>query len=219
MGIATLNIEQLLTAVGQTLYMTVFSLIPSCIIGLLIGILLYCTQTGGLFQNKFVNRIVDVIVNILRAVPFIILLINLVPLTKLLVGTMLGAKAALPSLILASAPFYARLCVIAFQDVDKGTIEASKAMGASNWQIITKVLLPEAMPSIVSGISVTAISLIGYTAMAGAIGAGGLGDLAYVYGISRHNNTVVLTSTVIIVAIVFLIQWAGDAIVKHIDKR
>ena len=219
MGIATLNIEQLLTAVGQTLYMAVFSLIPSCIIGLLIGILLYCTQTGGLFQNKFVNRIVDVIVNILRAVPFIILLINLVPLTKLLVGTMLGAKAALPSLILASAPFYARLCVIAFQDVDKGTIEASKAMGASNWQIITKVLLPEAMPSIVSGISVTAISLIGYTAMAGAIGAGGLGDLAYVYGISRHNNTVVLTSTVIIVAIVFLIQWAGDAIVKHIDKR
>lgn len=215
----TLNLDQLLQAVWETVYMTFVSLFFAVILGLVIGILLYITQTGGLLQNRVINRIVDVIVNVLRAIPYIILLIILIPLTKLLVGTMLGATAALPSLILASAPFFARLVLIALQDVDKGTVEASKSMGATNWQIIWKVLLPEAMPAIVSGITVTAISLIGYTAMAGAIGAGGLGNLAYLYGFARRNNAVLYTSTVIIVLIVFAIQWIGDAIVKHIDKR
>ena len=215
----TLNLDQLLTAVWETVYMTFVSLFFAVILGLFTGILLYITQTGGLVQNRVLNRIVDVIVNVLRAIPYIILLIILIPLTKAIVGTMLGATAALPSLIFASAPFYARLVLIAFQDVDKGTIEASKAMGATNWQIIRKVLLPEAMPALVSGITVTAISLIGYTAMAGAIGAGGLGNLAYLYGFARRNNAVLYTSTIIIVLIVFAIQWIGDAIVKHIDKR
>jgi D-methionine transport system permease protein len=215
----TLNVSQLLTAVWETIYMTFVSLFFAVIFGLIIGVLLYCTETGGLLANKVVNRVVDVIVNVLRAIPFIILLIILIPLTKALVGTMLGATAALPSLIFASTPFFARMCVIAFQDVDKGTIEASKSMGASNWQIITKVLLPESMPAIVSGITVTGISLIGYTAMAGAIGAGGLGNLAYLYGFARRNNAVLYTSTVIIVLIVFAMQWIGDAIVHKIDKR
>ena len=214
-----LNYEQLLTAVWETVFMTFMSLAFATVFGLLIGILLYCTQTGGLLENKFVNRIVDVIVNVLRAIPFLILLILLIPLTRALVGSMLGAKAALPPLIAASTPFYARMCVIAFQEVDKGTIEASKSMGASNTQIIRKVLLPEAMPAIVSGIAVTGISLVGYTAMAGAIGAGGLGNLAYMYGFARRNNAVLYTATVIIVLIVFAIQWIGDAIVKKIDKR
>ncbi len=213
------NVEQMLEALWDTVYMTFVSLFFAVIIGLFIGIILYCTSSDGLFENKIVNRIMDVIVNVLRATPFIILLIILIPLTRTLVGTILGATAALPSLIFASAPFFARLCVTAFLDVDKGTIEASRAMGASNWQIITKVLLPEALPAIISGIAVTAISLIGYTAMAGAIGAGGLGDLAYVYGFSRRNNPVLYTSTAIIVLIVFAIQWIGDAVVKHIDKR
>lgn len=213
------NVEQMLEALRDTVFMTLVSLVFAVIIGLFIGIILYCTSSDGLFQNRFINRIMDVIVNVLRAVPFIILLIILIPFTRALVGTILGATAALPSLIFASAPFFARLCVTAFQDVDKGTIEASRAMGATNWQIITKVLLPEALPAIVSGISVTAISLIGYTAMAGAIGAGGLGDLAYVYGFSRRNNPVLYTSTAIIVLIVFAIQWIGDAVVKRIDKR
>ncbi len=215
----TLNFEQLLTAVYETVFMTFMSLLFATIFGLLIGILLYCTQSGGLLQNRFINRIVDVIVNVLRAIPFLILLILLIPLTRALVGSMLGAKAALPPLIAASTPFYARMCVIAFQEVDKGTIEASKSMGASNGQIIRKVLLPEAMPAIISGIAVTGISLVGYTAMAGAIGAGGLGNLAYMYGFARRNDAVLYTSTVIIVLIVFAIQWAGDAIVKKIDKR
>ncbi len=215
----TLNITQLLTAVWETVYMTFVSLLFAVIFGLVIGVLLYCTETGGLLQNRIINRITDVIVNVLRAVPFIILLIILIPLTKMLVGTMLGATAALPSLIFAATPFYARMCVIAFQDVDKGTIEASRSMGATNWQIITKVLLPESMPALVSGITVTGISLIGYTAMAGAIGAGGLGNLAYLYGFARRNNAVLYTSTVIIVLIVFAMQWIGDAIVRKIDKR
>ena len=199
--------------------MTFVSLFFAAIFGLLIGILLYCTQTGGLLQNKVLNRIVDIIVNVLRAIPFLILLILLIPLTRALVGTMLGAKAALPPLIFASTPFFARMCVIAFQDVDKGTIEAAKAMGASNSQIIFKVLLPESMPAIVSGIAVTGISLVGYTAMAGAIGAGGLGNLAYMYGFARRNDAILYSSTVIIVLIVFVIQWVGDAVVKKIDKR
>ncbi|MBQ9329269.1 MAG: ABC transporter permease [Solobacterium sp.] len=215
----SLNFDQMLTAVYETVFMTFMSLLFASIFGLLIGILLYCTQSGGLFQNRFINRITDVIVNVLRAIPFLILLILLIPLTRALVGTMLGAKAALPPLIVASTPFYARMCVIAFQEVDKGTIEASKSMGASNLQIIRKVLLPESMPAIVSGIAVTGISLVGYTAMAGAIGAGGLGNLAYMYGFARRNNAVLYTATVIIVLIVFAIQWIGDAIVKKIDKR
>ena len=216
---STLNVEQLLQAVWETVYMTFVSLFFEAIFGLLIGILLYCTQTGGLLQNKVLNRIVDIIVNVLRAIPFLILLILLIPLTRALVGTMLGAKAALPPLIFASTPFFARMCVIAFQDVDKGTIEAAKAMGASNSQIIFKVLLPESMPAIVSGIAVTGISLVGYTAMAGAIGAGGLGNLAYMYGFARRNDAILYSSTVIIVLIVFVIQWVGDAVVKKIDKR
>ncbi len=216
---STLNVEQLLRAVWETVYMTFVSLFFAAIFGLLIGILLYCTQTGGLLQNKVLNRIVDIIVNVLRAIPFLILLILLIPLTRALVGTMLGAKAALPPLIFASTPFFARMCVIAFQDVDKGTIEAAKAMGASNSQIIFKVLLPESMPAIVSGIAVTGISLVGYTAMAGAIGAGGLGNLAYMYGFARRNDAILYSSTVIIVLIVFVIQWVGDAVVKKIDKR
>lgn len=216
---STLNVEQLIQAVWETVYMTFVSLFFAAIFGLLIGILLYCTQTGGLLQNKVLNRIVDIIVNVLRAIPFLILLILLIPLTRALVGTMLGAKAALPPLIFASTPFFARMCVIAFQDVDKGTIEAAKAMGASNSQIIFKVLLPESMPAIVSGIAVTGISLVGYTAMAGAIGAGGLGNLAYMYGFARRNDAILYSSTVIIVLIVFVIQWVGDAVVKKIDKR
>lgn len=215
----TLNIEQLLEALEETVYMTFFSLILAIVLGLIIGVMLYVTSDNSLLPNKFINRIADVIVNVLRAIPFIILLIILIPFTKLIVGTMLGAEAAIPPLTFAAAPFFARMCLIAFQDVDKGTIEASKAMGASNLQIIWKVLLPESMPAIISSITVTAISLIGYTAMAGCIGAGGLGNLAYLYGYARRNEAVLYTSTVLIILIVFLIQWVGDAIVKRIDKR
>lgn len=199
--------------------MTVGSLFVSVILGLFIGILLYITQEEGLYPNKIVNKLLNVVVNILRAIPFIILLILVVPFTKLLVGTMLGAKAALPSLILSSAPFYARMCMIALTEVDRGTVEASKAMGASNFQIMTKVLIPEAKPALLSSITVMGVSLVGYTAMAGAIGAGGLGNLAYLYGFARRNNAVLYIATALVVIIVFVIQGIGDYIVKRVDKR
>lgn len=214
-----IHLDQLYTAIWETVYMSIVALVIGCFIGFWIGIILYCTQSGGLIQNRFINRIVDVIVNVLRAIPYIILLILLKDVAKFFTGSILGASAALPSLIAASSPFFARMTLIGFQEVDKGTIEASKAMGANNFQIITKVLLPESLPSLVSAITVTAISLISYTAMAGAIGAGGLGNLAYLYGYARRNNVVLYTATILIIIFVFGIQWLGDWIVHKIDKR
>ena len=157
--------------------------------------------------------------NLAKSKKYIILLILIIPLTTALVGSMIGAKAALPSLILSSAPFYGRMVMIALNEVDSGTIEASKAMGASNWQIIIKVLIPEAKPALISSITVMGISLVGYTAMAGAIGAGGLGNLAYLYGMVRSNNYVMYTATILILIIVFIIQFIGDYYVRKIDKR
>ena len=217
--INNVNWDQMLSAVYDTLFMTFFSLLISVIIGIVIGIILYVTQEDGLYPNKFVYGFLNLVVNVLRAVPFIILLILLLPLTKLLVGSILGAKAALPSLIFSSAPFYARMCMIALTEIDKGTIEACKAMGASNKDLVFKVLLPEAKPALVSAITVMGISLISYTAMAGAIGAGGLGHIAYQYGFARSEPGVMYVATAIIVVIVFLIQGIGDYITRKIDKR
>ena len=214
-----INWDQMFTAFIETIYMSSVSLFFTIIFGLIIGILLFVTNSQGLIVNKFLNKITDLIVNILRAVPFIILMIILIPFTQALVGSMLGASAALPSLIFAASPFYARLCCIAFMEVDKGTIEASKAMGASNWQIITKVLIPESFPALVSGACVTAISLISYTAMAGAIGSGGLGNLAYQYGFVRRNDAILYTATAIITLIVLGLQWLSDYLAAKIDKR
>ncbi len=214
-----LDWELLLDACKDTLFMTSVSLLFAVLIGFVIGIILYVTQEGGLYQNKLIHKALDLVVNVLRAVPYIILLIWLLDFTKWLMGGILGAKAALPSLIFSSAPFYARMVMIALTEVDKGTIEASRAMGASNADIIFKVLLPEARPALVSAIAVTGISLIGYTAMAGCIGAGGLGYVAYTYGFARRSKTTMYVSTAIIVAIVFVIQGIGDFVTKKIDKR
>lgn len=211
--------DAMIISIQETLFMTFFSLLIAVILGFGLGIVLYATKDDGLFPNKTINRILDFIVNLLRAVPFIILIFILLPVTTFLVGTMLGAKAALPALIISSAPFYARMCMIALSEVDKGTIEASKAMGASNLQIITKVLIPEAKPALVSSVTVMGISLVGYTAMAGCIGAGGLGNLAYMYGFVRQNMAVMYTATFFVLVIVFVIQGIGDYIVKRIDKR
>ena len=217
--IQAINIEQMVEALQETLYMSFCSLLFAVIIGLIIGIILYLTDKGSLLTNKYVSIVLGGGVNTLRSIPYIILMILLIPLTKALTGSMLGAKAAVLSLVIAAAPFYARLTVIALQEVDKGTIEASKAMGANTYQIITKVLLPESLPALVSGIAVTGINLVGYTAMAGAIGSGGLGQLAYLYGFVRRNNPVLYTATVLIMIIVFIIQGIGDDLVKKIDKR
>ena len=209
----------MIVSIQETLFMTFFSLVVAVVLGMILGIILYITQEDGLYPNIIINRVLDFIVNLFRAVPFIILIFILLPVTTLLVGTMLGAKAALPALIISSAPFYARMCMIALNEVDKGTIEASKAMGASNLQIITKILFPEAKPALISSITVMGISLVGYTAMAGCIGAGGLGNLAYMYGFARRNMAVMYTATFFVLVIVFIIQGIGDYVVKKVDKR
>ncbi|MBA2914154.1 methionine ABC transporter permease [Limosilactobacillus frumenti] len=206
-------------ATWETIWMTVVSMILVAILGLILGLILFETRKRTSIWARIINWIVAALVNVFRSIPFIILIVLLLPATQAMVGTIIGPRAALPSLIISAAPFYARLVQIAFDDLDHGVIEAAKAMGATNWQIVTKVLIPESKPALVSGLTVTAISLIGYTAMAGAIGAGGLGNLAYLDGFQANNNAITMMATIIIVIIVFVFQFIGDYTVKRIDKR
>lgn len=214
-----IDLEQLKEATQQTFYMTFAALVGTFILGILLGLLLYLTMRDGLLQNRFVYIITAVIVNVFRAIPFIILILLLFPFTKVLVGTIRGPEAALPALIIAAAPFYGRIVEIALKEVDKGVVEAARAMGASIPRIIFKVLIPESMPALISGLTVTAISLIGYTAMAGAIGAGGLGDYAYYSGFQRNKQGIIIASTILIVIIVFIFQFIGDFASRKLDKR
>ncbi|KRM19596.1 ABC superfamily ATP binding cassette transporter, membrane protein [Ligilactobacillus hayakitensis DSM 18933 = JCM 14209] len=216
---SNVNWNDMGSATWETIWITVVSVLIVAILGLLLGLLLFETSGKANPVIKVLNWLVSIFVNIFRSIPFIILIVLLLPVTQVLVGSITGAKAAVPSLVVSAAPFYARLVEIAFHEVDQGVIEAAEAMGSTKWQVITKVLVPEALPALVSGITVTAISLIGYTAMAGAIGAGGLGQLAYTDGFQSYNNAITLVATVIIVLIVFTFQWIGDFAVKRIDKR
>ncbi|MGE8080668.1 methionine ABC transporter permease [Peribacillus loiseleuriae] len=211
--------ENIWLATKETLYMSGIALLATFILGILLGLLLFLTSKGQMWENKFINVIISAVVNIFRSIPFIILIILLIPFTIIVVGSMLGANAALPALIIGAAPFYARMVEIGLREVDKGVIEAARSMGAKTSTIIFKVLLPESMPALVSGITVTAIALIGYTAMAGAIGAGGLGDLAYKEGFQRNRNDVTMLATILILLIVFIIQFIGDFITSKLDKR
>ncbi|MCD4837864.1 MULTISPECIES: methionine ABC transporter permease [Neobacillus] len=206
-------------ATVETLYMTGISVLITFVLGIILGMLLFLTSPGNLWANKPINLVISAIVNIFRSIPFIILIVLLIPLTMLIFQTMIGENAALPALIIGSAPFYARMVEIGLREIDKGVIEAAKSMGATTGTIIWKVLLPESMPALVSGITVTAIALVSYTAMAGVIGAGGLGNLAYLQGFQRGNNDVTLVATIIILVIVFAIQFIGDFITSKLDKR
>jgi D-methionine transport system permease protein len=211
--------DKIWAATVETLYMTGISVLATFIFGTILGLLLFLTSKGNIWENKLTNTIIAAFVNIFRSIPFIILIILLIPFTKLIVGTILGAEAALPALIIGAAPFYARMVEIALREIDKGVIEAAKSMGATTSTIIFKVLLPESMPALVSGITVTAIALVGYTAMAGVVGAGGLGNLAYLEGFQRNHNDVTFVATVLILIIVFVIQFVGDFVTSKIDKR
>jgi D-methionine transport system permease protein len=211
--------DKIWAATAETLYMTGISVLATFILGIILGLLLFLTSKGNIWENKVANTMIAAFVNIFRSIPFIILIILLIPFTKLVVGTILGAEAALPALIIGAAPFYARMVEIALREIDKGVIEAAKSMGATTSTIIFKVLLPEAMPALVSGITVTAIALVGYTAMAGVVGAGGLGNLAYLEGFQRSHNDVTFVATVLILVIVFVIQFIGDFVTSKIDKR
>lgn len=213
------NWERMWEATGETLFMTFASVIAVFFLGILIGLLLFETRNQENTFSKILNRLVAIFVNIFRSIPFIILIVLLIPVTKEIVGKITGPVAGLPALILASAPFYGRLVETGFREIDYGVIEAAESMGASKLEIIFKVLIPESLPSIVAGITTTTISLVGYTAMAGVIGAGGLGNLAYLEGFQRNQPTVTLVATVLILILVFIIQWIGDRLVKDIDKR
>ena len=203
----------------ETLIMTFESLIAVFIICLFLGLLLYLTSNSKSTFGRGFYTVVTAIVNIFRAIPFIILIVLLIPFTKALIGTIIGVQAAIPALIISAAPFYARLVEIGLREVDKGVIEAARAMGAKKTTIILKVLIPESLPAIISGLTVTAIALVGSTAMAGVIGAGGLGNLAYLDGFQRNNSTLTFVATVLILIIVFALQILGDTIVKKVDKR
>jgi D-methionine transport system permease protein len=211
--------DMIWAATVETLYMTGISVVATFILGTILGLLLFLTSKGNLWENRLANMIIAAIVNIFRSIPFIILIILLIPFTKFVVGTILGANAALPALIIGAAPFYARMVEIALREIDKGVIEAAKAMGATTATIIWKVLLPESLPALVSGITVTAIALVGYTAMAGVVGAGGLGNLAYLEGFQRSHNDVTFVATILVLVIVFVIQFIGDFVTSKIDKR
>ncbi len=210
---------QLLAALQETLYMTLLSGIATFALGLMLGLALFLTASGGMFHNRPVYRAISLFVNVFRSIPFIILIVLLIPFTKTLVGSILGANAALPALIVGASPFYARLVEIALREVDKGAIEASRAMGARLRTLIFRVLLPESSPALVSGITVTLIALVSYSAMAGVIGAGGLGNLAYLEGFQRNHNDVTFVATGTILIIVFIIQVLGDLMTSVLDKR
>ncbi|MFC0270897.1 methionine ABC transporter permease [Metabacillus herbersteinensis] len=213
------NWEKVWEATYETIYMTSLSVVATFIIGIILGLLLFLTAKGNIWENRMINGLVASVVNIFRSIPFIILIILLIPFTKVVVGTILGANAALPALIIGAAPFYARMVEIALREIDKGVIEAARSMGAKTSTIIMKVLLPESMPALVSGITVTAIASVGYTAMAGVVGAGGLGNLAFLEGFNRGNIQVTIIATVLILIFVFIIQFIGDLLTKSLDKR
>jgi D-methionine transport system permease protein len=210
------------TATWETLVMVFFSTLFSLVIGLPLGVLLCITapeQQGGIIPHAILNNVLGRIVNVLRSFPFIILMILLFPLSRLILGTSIGTRAAIVPLSIAAAPFVARVIESALKEVDPGMVQAAKAMGSTNMQIIVKVLLPEAMPSLVAGITLTIINLIGYSAMAGAIGAGGLGDLAIRYGYQRFRADVLLVSVIVILVMVEACQVVGDYLVARLMAK
>ncbi len=203
----------------DTLIMVGGSLILTIAFGLPLGVLLYLTDRGRLSQNRVANAVLGIIVNILRSVPFIILLIVMIPLTVMLVGTSLGVAGAIPPLVVGAAPFYARLVEGSLKEVDRTTIEAVQAMGATTRQIVTGALIPEALPGLIAGATVTAVALVSFTAMAGVVGAGGLGDLAIRFGYQRFQTDVMVVTVVLLVVLVQIIQYAGDALARHFTRR
>lgn len=210
--------ELLKPAMVQTLIMVIPSTILAVVIGFIPVIILTVTSEDGLSPNKIVYRIFDIIINLLRSFPFIILMVAIIPITRLIAGRSTGEFAAIVPLTVASAPFVARIIESALKEVDKGVIEAAKSFGASNSQIIYKVMLKEAIPSIVSGITLAIISIIGYSAMAGIIGGGGLGDLAVRYGFQRFQTDVMVVTVIVLIIIVQGLQSLGDRLYKSLSK-
>lgn len=204
----------LLKGTVETLYMVIVAIIIATVIGLPLGVLLYLTRPNNLLSNPKLYQVLAVIVNITRSIPFIILMIAIIPFTRFVVGTSIGTNAAIIPLAVCAIPFVARIVENALLEVNAGLIEAATAMGASYRQIIQKVLIPEAFPSIINGLTLTLVNLIGYSAMAGAVGGGGLGDLAIRYGYQRFDVHMMLATIGIMIILVQFFQWLGDWVIK-----
>ena len=222
MGIIEFLIDfspELSKAFFQTLYMVGIAVAVAIILGMPLGIVLYVTDHGQIIENKWIRSISGVITNLVRSIPFIILLVFLLPFTDRLVGTTIGPTAASVPLSVAAIPFFARIVESAAREIDRGVIEAAVSVGAHPWTIIKDIILPEARPAIISGLTITMISLVGYSAMAGIVGGGGIGDLAIRYGYYRYDNNIMYTTVIVLIVLVQVIQFSGDFIARKVNKR
>lgn len=211
--------QMLIQSLGETVYMVGISVLLAELFGIPLGVILVITDKGGIAENRWINGILATVINIVRSIPFIILLVAIIPFTRMVVGTSIGTAAATVPLTVAAIPFVARIVESALKEVDSGVIEAAMSMGASTWQIITKVLIPEALPSLALGVTITTISLIGYSAMAGAVGGGGLGDLAIRYGYQRFRGDIMFLTVVVLILLVQALQMLGDLIAKRLNHK
>lgn len=206
-------------ALGETVYMVAVAMFVSTLIGIPLGVLLHTTAKGQILSCPILNKVLGAIVNAVRSVPFVILMVAIIPLTRLLVGSSIGTTAAMVPLVMASVPFISRQVETSLREIPEGIVEAAQAMGATPLQIIMKVLLPEAMPNITAQLTTVVISLVGESAMAGAIGGGGLGDLAIRYGYQRFRPDIMIATVIVLIIMVQLVQFAGNKLAKHLDKR
>ena len=212
-------VEMLWEGVLDTLYMTVVSTALSYVFGMVMGVLLVICRKDGIAPRPVFYAVLDMVVNLTRSFPFLILMIAVIPFTRFLVGTTIGNNATVVPLVIAAAPFVARLIESSLLEVDSGVVEAAQSMGASTWQIIVKVLLPEALPSLLNGSAVAAITILGYSAMSGAVGGGGLGKLAIMYGYNRYQTDIMFATIILLIVIVQLFQMLGNWATKRFDKR
>lgn len=212
--------EKLLVATWETIYMVLISTALSYLFGLPLGVILVTTAKGHILESRGINRVLGWVINAARSVPFIIFLILLIPFTRLIIGTSIGTMASIVPLTLAAIPFVARLVETSLNEIEWGLVEAALSMGANPWQVISRVLLPEAMPSLTLGVAITTINLVGYSAMAGIVGGGGLGTLAYYYGYQRYENTIMWATVIVLIILVQGVQMLGDSLArKVVDKR
>lgn len=211
--------DRLLQGALDTLLMVGVSSLIALPMGVVMAVVLVTSDRGGIYQAPALNRVLGAFVNLFRSVPFLILMVALIPFTRLIVGTTYGVWAAVVPLTIAATPFFARIAEVSLREVDHGLVEAAQAMGCRRWHIVWHVLLPEARPGIVAGFTITVVTMINSSAMAGAIGAGGLGDIAYRYGYQRFDSQIMLTVIVLLVALVTLIQFGGDRLARVLNKR
>ncbi|WP_116114358.1 methionine ABC transporter permease [Austwickia chelonae] len=212
-------LPELIAALGETAWMSLWAFLITLVLGMVAGIGLRLTAPDGMTPRRIFHQVFGAVVNLTRSLPFLILLIVLIPFTRFVVGTAYGATAAIVPLAVGAIPFYARVVESAVREVAQGKIEAAQSMGASTWQIVRKVLIPEAMPGLVAGGTLTLVTLIGYSTMAGAIGGGGVGDFAIRYGYQRFNGPVLLASVVVLIVVVQAVQMIGDAVVRSMNHK